>query len=179
MISFSNTSLEGAGCPIKWTALSCVAPCPVPSCPACEPNSGSVLPSVSTKAEQRAQTNQAAAEARLSEYFSLGLDPGSTNQQTFIEWHRQRGLQFSASTVDRAVAELGPKLQWQTETAASEAPEPTETSGTLPDGSKQLSLGTTPSRSHTSAQLKDWLRRTSKAAKGGLHRASGSFSSKF
>jgi hypothetical protein len=26
------------------------APCPVPSCPACEPNSGSVLPSLSTKA---------------------------------------------------------------------------------------------------------------------------------
>ena len=26
------------------------APCPVPSCPACEPNSGSVLSSVSTKA---------------------------------------------------------------------------------------------------------------------------------
>jgi hypothetical protein len=26
------------------------APCPVPSCPACEPNSGSVLPRLSTKA---------------------------------------------------------------------------------------------------------------------------------
>jgi hypothetical protein len=26
------------------------APCPVPSCPACEPNSGSVLANVSTKA---------------------------------------------------------------------------------------------------------------------------------
>ncbi len=26
------------------------APCPVPSCPACEPNSGSVLPSLSTNA---------------------------------------------------------------------------------------------------------------------------------
>jgi hypothetical protein len=26
------------------------APCPVPSCPACEPNSGSVLPSLSIKA---------------------------------------------------------------------------------------------------------------------------------
>ncbi len=26
------------------------APCPVPSCPACEPNSGSVFPSLSTRA---------------------------------------------------------------------------------------------------------------------------------
>jgi hypothetical protein len=25
------------------------APCPVPSCPACEPNSGSVFPSLSTR----------------------------------------------------------------------------------------------------------------------------------
>jgi hypothetical protein len=30
--------LEGAGCPIKFTAFYCT-PCPVPSCPAYEPNS--------------------------------------------------------------------------------------------------------------------------------------------
>src|SRR5277367_1175615 len=29
---------QGAGCPIKWTTL-CFTPCPVPSFPACEPNS--------------------------------------------------------------------------------------------------------------------------------------------
>jgi hypothetical protein len=30
--------LQGAGRPIKWTAL-CFTPLPVPSCPACGPNS--------------------------------------------------------------------------------------------------------------------------------------------
>jgi hypothetical protein len=30
-------SREGAGCPFMWTAFS-FTPCPVPSCPACEPN---------------------------------------------------------------------------------------------------------------------------------------------
>ena len=48
MITCANFSHERAGCPIKWTALYCT-PCPVPSCPACEPNCGSVLRSVSTK----------------------------------------------------------------------------------------------------------------------------------
>jgi len=35
---FFKLPLRGAGCPIKWTAFY-FTPCPVPSCPACEPNS--------------------------------------------------------------------------------------------------------------------------------------------
>jgi len=38
MITCSNSLLEGAGCPIKSTALYFTS-CPVPSCPAYEPNS--------------------------------------------------------------------------------------------------------------------------------------------
>jgi hypothetical protein len=37
-ITCSNSLLEGAGCPTKWTAFY-FTPCPVPSCPAYEPNS--------------------------------------------------------------------------------------------------------------------------------------------
>ena len=36
--------------PIQVDGAFVRAPCPVPSCPACEPNSGSVPPSLSTKA---------------------------------------------------------------------------------------------------------------------------------
>ena len=36
-------SHEGAGCSIKWTTLYST-PCPVSSCPAYEPNSGSIFP---------------------------------------------------------------------------------------------------------------------------------------
>jgi len=35
---FFGLPSQGAGCPIKWTALYCT-PCPVPSCPTYEPNS--------------------------------------------------------------------------------------------------------------------------------------------
>jgi hypothetical protein len=49
---FFKLPLQGAGCPIKWTTLY-FAPCPVPSCPAYEPNSGSFLPSLSTKVYSR------------------------------------------------------------------------------------------------------------------------------
>jgi hypothetical protein len=38
MIISSNSPFEGAGCPIMWTAFY-FTPCPVPSCPAYEPNS--------------------------------------------------------------------------------------------------------------------------------------------
>ena len=34
---FFKLPLQGAGCPIKWTASYCT-PSPIPSSPACEPN---------------------------------------------------------------------------------------------------------------------------------------------
>src|SRR5271170_6293536 len=52
MISYSNSLLRGSGMPIQVNGAFLRAPCPVPSCPACEPNSGSVHPSLSTKATQ-------------------------------------------------------------------------------------------------------------------------------
>jgi hypothetical protein len=50
MISSSNSLSRGSGRPHLVDGAVLRAPCPVPSCPACEPNSGSVLSSVSTKA---------------------------------------------------------------------------------------------------------------------------------
>ena len=52
MISYSNSLLRGSGMPIQVNGALRRAPCPVPSCPACEPNSGSVHPSLSMKATQ-------------------------------------------------------------------------------------------------------------------------------
>src|SRR6202167_5826063 len=37
LVICQTPSGEGAGCPFKWTAFECT-PCPVPSCPAFEPN---------------------------------------------------------------------------------------------------------------------------------------------
>src|ERR1035437_6815398 len=50
MITSSNSLSRGSGMPNQVHGAFLHAPCPVPSCPACEPNSGSVLASVSTKA---------------------------------------------------------------------------------------------------------------------------------
>src|ERR1700730_15331822 len=50
MIITSNSLSRGSGMPNQVDDAFVRAPCPVPSCPACEPNSGSVFPSVSTKA---------------------------------------------------------------------------------------------------------------------------------
>jgi hypothetical protein len=50
MITSSNSLSRGSGMPNQVDGAFVRAPCPVPSCPACEPNSGSVLPSLSTKA---------------------------------------------------------------------------------------------------------------------------------
>src|SRR5277367_5423876 len=49
MISFSNSPSRGSGTPNQVNGAFLRAPCPVPSCPAYEPNCGSVLSSVSTK----------------------------------------------------------------------------------------------------------------------------------
>ena len=50
MITSSNSLSRGSGMPNQVDGAFVRAPCPVPSCPACEPNSGSVLPSLSSKA---------------------------------------------------------------------------------------------------------------------------------
>ena len=50
MIASSNSLSRGSGMPNQVDGAFVRAPCPVPSCPTCEPNSGSVLPSLSTKA---------------------------------------------------------------------------------------------------------------------------------
>src|SRR5271157_4677235 len=50
MIISSNSLSRGSGMPNQVDGALVRTPCPVPSCPACEPNSGSVLPSLSTKA---------------------------------------------------------------------------------------------------------------------------------
>src|SRR5271155_1417187 len=50
MISSSNSLSRGSGMPIQVDDALVRAPCPVPSCPACEPNSGSVHPNLPAKA---------------------------------------------------------------------------------------------------------------------------------
>jgi len=154
----------------------CFAECP----PTLDTPPRSLPPQISVaalQAEEQRDMDLRAAEARLAEYIGLGLDPGTTNKAIFLQWHKDHGLQFSAVSVDRAVSELGSKLQWQTEeTAAPPTEASTEILGTLPDGSTQLPINTTPSRSHTSTQLKDLLRRMN-ARK--VHRTSHSFGSRF
>src|ERR1700721_297917 len=49
LLVIRTPSREGAGCPFKCAAFWFTT-CPVSSCPACEPNSGSISPSLSTKA---------------------------------------------------------------------------------------------------------------------------------
>src|SRR5271156_4044541 len=155
----------------------CFAECP----PTLDTPPRSLPPQISVaslQADQQKDMDLRAAEARLAEYIGLGLDPGPTNKAIFLQWHKDHGLHFSAASVDRAVSELGSKLMWHTEAAA---PTPaaeacTEVLGTLPDGSRQLALGTTPTRNHTTAQLKDLLRRTNA---GKVHRTSHSFGSRF
>ncbi len=91
------------------------------------------------EAEQRAAVELAGAEARLKEYFSLGLDPGPANQAAFLKYHTDNGLQFSSLSVDRAVASLGSALQWQTSETPAAATE-LEPLHTLPDGTHEVSL---------------------------------------
>src|ERR1700731_4455915 len=50
MIISSNSLSRGSGMPNQVDGAFVCAPCPVPSCPACEPNSDPVFPSVSTRA---------------------------------------------------------------------------------------------------------------------------------
>src|SRR5271167_3977820 len=52
MISSSNSLSRGSGMPIQVDGALRRAPCPVQSCPACEPNSGSVHPNLPAKADR-------------------------------------------------------------------------------------------------------------------------------
>ena len=49
------------------------APCPVPSCPACEPNSGSVFPSLSTRAHSSRGGPALLCNQVQSQYFKFPI----------------------------------------------------------------------------------------------------------
>src|SRR5271170_5575754 len=72
MISYSNSLSRESGMPIQVNGALLRAPCPVQSCPACEPNTGSVHPNLPAKAArvERGPTllcNQVGTSTHLSD----------------------------------------------------------------------------------------------------------------
>lgn len=133
--------------------------------------------------EQRAAIDKAGAAQRLEQYAATqGLLPNDHNFLAIQDWivANAKGY-WSAAGVDAAITAINigtDTLQWASR-AAPVAAAPTEHLRKLDDGTTQLPLDTTPGKQHSSAQLKDWLKRTSAATNHRLHRPSGSFSSRF
>jgi hypothetical protein len=120
----------------------------------------------------------------LDEYASQhGLEPSDHNVAAIKAWLDQnvRGY-FSATGVDVAIANLGPRgtnvLTWKPKEAPAPAQQPVQdVLGTLPNGEPRIPLDSTPTAKHSKEQVKDWLART-RAAQPYVRSAS-SFGSEF
>lgn len=132
--------------------------------------------------EAKIRNDNDAGLARLKEWGATGLlEDTPTNAAAIQQWleNNVRGY-MSVAGVDAAIANLGPKgtnvLTWRK--PAPPAPvvqEPVETLATLSDGTKQLKLGTVPTRSHTITQLRD-LDQRERVARG---KQQGHFATRF
>jgi hypothetical protein len=123
-----------------------------------------------------------AAIARLDEYGRVrGLLPSDKNVREithFIETssyipENERGL-WTPKAIDLAVSALSRlnHLEFGKVETAPAPPPVQEPTITLPDGSKQLPLGTTPARHHSIAQLRDLdARERAARGRGGWHGA--------
>ncbi len=109
--------------------------------------------------QAKVQRDTTAGLARLKEWAAAGLQDTKENAAAIEDWLNEKTSGYlSVGNIDAAIEFLGPRgsnvLTWKPKVAPPPVVvEPPAV--TLPDGSKQLALGTTPQRHHTTAQLRD------------------------
>ena len=130
------------------------------------------------EAEAKRKAAEDGGHAQLAAYKKVGLLDTKRNADIILDAisRRDKGI-FCSTSVRNAVEAERSNLSW----GKVEAPAPVvtapaapvETLGTLPDGSRQLSLTAPVPRSATVAQAKDWLARTRAAQDPNLVRVDG------
>jgi hypothetical protein len=130
--------------------------------------------------EEQAAIQKAADEAagrnRLEQYArEQGLEDTQANATTIMQWIVATGRHLSEASVDDCIRVLRSQLTWKPK-AAPVVPPVAEVLEPLPNGEPRLPLDTTPTKKHSTAQLKDWLARTNA---GKIMRPRGSFISSF
>lgn len=181
----ASMDLDAAEAAAARAAEAAKAPPPPP--PAAEPPKPAepVISWAETEEENRrdlqARGDAAAAKARLDQYVAeQNLEPSQHNLAVISEWLSKnvRGY-FSAAGVDAAIANTRNQLTWKPKVVETPpAPQPQESVevlGNLPNGEPRLPLDVVPNKSHSAAQLKDYLARVNA---GKLIRPRGSFSSR-
>ena len=117
------------------------------------------------RAKQKAL--QDSGDQQLQLYRAAGLADTERNSRLITEYiQKHANGVYCAPSVRAAVEGERINLEWVKITPQPAArPAPAEPTVTLPDGSKQLPLGTTPARHHSIAQLRD-LDARERAARG-------------
>jgi hypothetical protein len=132
-------------------------------------------------ADIQRRVDEAAGRNRLEQYArEQGLENTQQNATAIRQWLDENVKGYlSEKGVDLAIQWLGPRaknvLTWRKPEAPPSAPAPepaTEVLEPLPSGERRLALDETPTKKHSTAQLKDWLARTNANR---IIRPSGSF----